>query len=506
MKPPGLSGLVVTMICMMLLVVTAACAAGTSGPGAQGAYTIVDTGQSECYDNTRVITSPGQGNAFYGQDAQYSGYPPSYQTGSDGKTVFDRNTGLTWQGSPDTNGDGQLSTDDKLTWTNAQAYPAKLNAANFGGYSDWRLPTIKELYSLINFDGTDPVVSDTSATGLTPFIDTDFFKFEYGEPGAGERIIDSQYASGTLDVSTGWNGDKLFGVNFADGRIKGYGLSMHGSEKTFFVQCVRGNTEYGKNNFVVNGNGTITDLSTGLMWSRADSATGMNWEEAFAWVHEKNSGNYLGYSDWRLPNAKELQSIVDYTRSPDTTGTAAIDPVFSCTGITNEAGQADYPFYWTGTTHVSSDGSGEAGVYIAFGRAMGYMNGQWQDVHGAGAQRSDPKVGKTADYPHGRGPQGDAIRIDNFVRPVRDAGGAVTTAATTTPAVKVTKFLFIKPTNSYSEIISRFITTKVLLALPTISGPLAPVKNTTPGLLQQKESTVPGRFLSARTYHAFIPY
>lgn len=41
------------------------------------------------------------------------------------------------------------------------------------------------------------------------------------------------------------------------------------------------------------------------------------------------------------------------------------------------------------------------------------------DVHGAGAQRSDPKAGDPAMFPHGRGPQGDVIRIYNFVRCVR---------------------------------------------------------------------------------------
>jgi len=44
-----------------------------------------------------------------------------------------------------------------------------------------------------------------------------------------------------------------------------------------------------------------------------------------------------------------------------------------------------------------------------------------QDVHGAGAQRSDPKEGNPNDYPHGRGPQGDVIRIYNYVRCVRNA-------------------------------------------------------------------------------------
>lgn len=157
------------------------------------------------------------------------------------------------------------------------------------------------------------------------------------------------------------------------------------------------------------------------MWSRDDSAEGMDWEAALAWVEQQNATNYLGYNDWRLPNAKELQSLVDYGRSPGTSESAAIDPLFNSTGIINEAGNADFAAYWTGTTHVNWTSSpGSAGVYINFGRAMGYMNNNWIDVHGAGAQRSDPKAGDPADYPFGRGPQGDAIRIYNHVRLVRN--------------------------------------------------------------------------------------
>ena len=123
-------------------------------------------------------------------------------------------------------------------------------------------------------------------------------------------------------------------------------------------------------------------------------------------------------------NSKELESIVDYARSPGTTGTAAIDPMFNATTIVNEAGQDDYPCYWSGTTHENwTSVSGANGVYVAFGRAMGYMGGTWADVHGAGAQRSDPKTGDPDDFPTGFGPQGDAIRIENYVRLVRHADG-----------------------------------------------------------------------------------
>lgn len=362
-------------------------------------YPIVGTGQTKCYDNHHEIAPPKPGQAFYGQDAQHPGTPPSYTLSADGLTVQDNVTGLTWQRSPDTNGDGKLDYADKLTFAQAKELPAKLNAARFTGFNDWRLPTIKELYSLILFSGVDSR-PDAGPDEMRPFIDTRYFKFAYGDATAGERTIDSQWATSTLSVA---NSNQMFGVNFADGRIKGYGLSMPGrGEKKFFVICVRSNPGYGKNDFHDNGDGTITDRTTGLIWQKADSGKGMNWEQALAYAGALKGG-------WRLPNAKELQSIVDYSRSP------AINPVFQATKLPD----GEYPFYWTSTTHVTTFAADHA-VYIAFGRALGFMHEAWRDVHGAGAQRSDPKAGNPADFPHGRGPQGDMVRINNFVRLVRD--------------------------------------------------------------------------------------
>ncbi|NEX23207.1 DUF1566 domain-containing protein [Thiorhodococcus mannitoliphagus] len=382
-------------------------------------YPSVDTGQSACYaDSGAEIACTATGRAFSGQDAQHQGKTPSFADNGDG-TITDRVTGLMWQRSPDTNGDGVLNLGDELGYEQALSYCEDLSLAE---HSDWRLPDIKTLYSLIDFSGRDPSgYEETDTSGLIPFIDTTYFDFAYGDTHAGERIIDAQYASSTLYIA----GDLLFGVNFADGRIKGYGLTMFGQEKTFSVLCVRGNEAYGDNDFVDNGDGTISDRATGLMWARDDSGVdapdGLNWEQALAWAESRNAARYLGYSDWRLPNVKELQGLVDYERSPDTTGSAAIDPLFSATGITNEAGQADFPFYWSSTTHANwTENLGSAGAYVAFGRAMGFMGGAWVDVHGAGAQRSDPKAGDPASYPNGRGPQGDAIRIYNAARLVRD--------------------------------------------------------------------------------------
>jgi len=230
------------------------------------------------------------------------------------------------------------------------------------------------------------------------------------------------------------NGDfTVFGVNFADGRIKGYGTTMPGgSEKLFEARLVRGTTDYGINDFVDNLNNTVTDNATGLMWSKADNGAGLNWEESLDWVDQQNQSNFLGYNDWRLPNAKELQSIVDYSRSPQTTNSAAIDPLFEVSTIIDEGGETNFPFYWASTTHADGppDHQFTKAVYVAFGEAFGFMeqppgsgNYVLMDVHGAGAQRSDPKQGDPNNYPHGFGPQGDVIRIYNYVRLVR--GGLI---------------------------------------------------------------------------------
>ena len=397
-------------------------------------YKIVDTDQSLCYDQQNEFAPPAAGEAFYGQDAQIDGYQMSYTNNGD-STITDNVTGLMWTKSPDWDGDGDIDYEDKMTYAEAEAYPATLNAQNFAGYSDWRLPTMKELYSLINFRGTDP--SGPAAVDAVPFIDTAYFDFAYGDESAGERPIDSQFWSSNIYRGMVFvDQQAAFGLNLADGRIKGYPSGESGPVvKRNCVYFVRGNTNYGINDFYDNGDGTVTDSAAGLMWTRDDFGdvasngprSGMIWEDALALAQQKNAENYLGYDDWRLPNAKELQSIVDYSLSPDSTGSAAIDPIFNVTQIINEAGNTDYPWYWSSTTHVKAGGEGDAAAYVCFGRALGYMMNAWIDVHGAGCQRSDPKDGDFSGYTFvsngyyfPQSPQGDAIRQFNYVRLVRD--------------------------------------------------------------------------------------
>jgi len=391
-----------------------------------------DTGQTYCYDtNGSAVSCPSAGQSGYGQDAQYQSNALSYTNNGDG-TISDNVTGLMWSQTTDLNGDGKIDAGDKLNLSNARTYCQDLT---LGGHSDWWLPDIKQLYSLMNFDGQDvSSYTGTDTSGLVPFIDTRYFAFGYGDTSAGERIIDAQYASNTEYVSTTMNGNAtVFGVNFADGRIKGYPISVQGTDKTYYVLCARGNSSYGQNNFTDNTDGTITDSAAGLMWARDDSGTTLTWDQALTWVEQRNAASYLGYGDWRLPNIKELQGLVDYKRSPDTTSSAAISALFNATAIVNEAGQNDYAYYWSNTTHLTSDSvPGKNAAYISFGRAIGSLDSgaTWIDVHGAGAQRSDPKVPESGvSYPNSHGPQGDAQRVYNYARLVRTA--PATTASDT---------------------------------------------------------------------------
>jgi hypothetical protein len=362
---------------------------------------VPDTNQRRCYDTQGVIPFPAPNTPFAGQDAQHVTTVPAFRDNQDG-TVTDLVTGLIWQKTPDFA--------KRRTYDEAKVYAEQLVLAQ---QSDWRLPTIKELYSLIDFRGS------SVATPARPYIDTRCFDFEYPPPSSGLRPIDAQYWSSTEYLGTTMNNDPtVFGVNFADGRIKGYPRLPFFAR---YVRCVRGRKDYGSNRFVDNKDGTITDLSNGLTWQEDDSGKGLNWQDALAYAEKLE---LAGHKDWRLPNAKELQSIVDYSRAPLAQDPQrrgpAIDPIF---GISQTES-----YFWTSTTldETPIQLQRKEGVYVCFGRGLGWLemppnSNNWQlvDVHGAGAQRSDPKDGDPKQFPRGRGPQGDDVRIFNFVRCVR---------------------------------------------------------------------------------------
>ena len=86
--------------------------------------------------------------------------------------------------------------------------------------------------------------------------------------------------------------------------------------------------------FTDNGNGTVSDSNTGLMWQREDDNTIRTWESAITYCEGLSLGSY---TDWRLPNIKELKSIVDNTK---------YDPAINTTYFPN----TNSSYYWSSTT------------------------------------------------------------------------------------------------------------------------------------------------------------
>lgn len=155
-------------------------------------------------------------------------------------------TELIWTQGSDINQDGEVNYDDKLYQGEAVDYCQNLSLSD---RTDWRLPSIKEAYSLIMFSGQDASSYQGSVTNsLILFLDEKFDR-AFGDltatqtssglspPEGVDRIIDAQYASTSLYVSTTMNNDAtMFGVNYVDGRIKGYPSAF----KEFYVRCVTG--------------------------------------------------------------------------------------------------------------------------------------------------------------------------------------------------------------------------------------------------------------------------
>jgi hypothetical protein len=361
------------------------------------AFKVVGTNQKKCYNDVSEISAPAAGADYYGQDAQSLSLQPSYKDNGDG-TITDLNTGLMWEKYQSFT---QSTTQpDKFTWDSAAIYCKNLRT---GGYSDWRMPDIKELFSIAEFDGKlDP----NGVSSSKPYLDTTYFKYTYSLQNGKITEMGQTWAStkytGKSGPMLGTGGPFMF--NFADGHIK----VTRGPN---LVRAVRGTSNLFVNKFQDNNDGTVTDLATGLMWQKG-YGKGMNWKDALKYA---DTLKLAGHDDWRLPNIKELQSIVDYTTYNWDSKTAAIDLSYF------ESPTADYSkneviYFWSGTTHGDNNSTA---LYVSFGHAMSTAG---FDTHGAGAVRSDPKSGNPADWSSGLGPDfPDVVAILNYVRCVRSA-------------------------------------------------------------------------------------
>jgi len=204
------------------------------------------------------------------------------------ETITDNYTGLTWmQCSVGQTWDGSTCSGTATThpWDQANAL-----TADYAGYSDWRLPTLQELQSIVDYTTYDPAIDVTSFPGTLPS--------GYWSSSQSQDPDTTQYA---------------LSVFFKNGN-HGNANMLYGR----YVRLVRGGHFFGS--LMDNGDGTVTDKNTELTWMQCSvgqtwdgstcsgTATTHQWDQATALATD-----YAGHSDWRLPTLQELQSIVDYT-------------------------------------------------------------------------------------------------------------------------------------------------------------------------------------------------
>jgi len=276
---------------------------------------LTDTGQTACYDASgNVISCTGTG-----QDGEYISTAMSFTDNADG-TITDNNAGLTWQKcTVGQNNDATCSgSATGYNWYEASGtYDAINNASttdvcgslNLGGYADWRLPYINELAGLVDYGA------------YAPSIDTTFF------PSTIWGIAQHYNSLNTYSGSSNY----AWGVNFIYGYRSYYGKS----EPAFsYVRCVRGSV-LPESYWLDNSDGTVTDLNTGLMWQQSDDDTTRTWEQALSYCEGLT---YATYSDWRLPNIRELYSLVD---------TNQYQPAITSIYFPN----TNNSIFWSSTTH-----------------------------------------------------------------------------------------------------------------------------------------------------------
>ncbi|MBF0452902.1 MAG: DUF1566 domain-containing protein, partial [Candidatus Magnetomorum sp.] len=287
---------------------------------------VPDTGQRQSYTN------------IYGEDSDYQINPKIYTkldgngnalatTSETWSMVRDEVTGLTWE-IKKTNGTIQDKT-QKFSWydpdektnggyaglngdnTDTNDYMRALNNQHYGGHSDWRLPTIYELATVLNMANT------------TDSIQKQFFP----NTNQGAYWTSTTYSGG---IQKAWH------ISFVTGK-NGY------DEKSslLYVRAVCGAGDaLILSRFQDNSDGTVTDTLTGLMWQKQDEQNPVSWEASLT---QFDNLLLAGYTDWRLPSRQELRSIVDYSR----TVPSIVSTVFPNTVSGN---------YWTSTAHPYQSG------------------------------------------------------------------------------------------------------------------------------------------------------
>ncbi|WP_245536802.1 DUF1566 domain-containing protein [Turneriella parva] len=296
-------------------------------------FPVSDTGQTTCYDDTTAQACPVATHP--GQDADYADTPNSRSfTGPTQNATFntdytttDNSTGLIWKtctegltGATCTGGSATSFT----SWFNTVNPCSTLNAANGGvGYAQintWRLPTSREAATLKNYELANPTLE------AIPFPAT----------------IAGQYRSATTSLAS---------LNFAGHYyFNAAAIAASNMGNPGYVRCVASGASNPVRNFSDNTDGTVTDVNANLRWQKCTrgqnndasctgAATASTWQLALQYCDGLTLGDtgFANRANWRLPNVKELESLIDRSvNSP------AISTAFFPATLSN--------YYWTSST------------------------------------------------------------------------------------------------------------------------------------------------------------
>ncbi len=343
-------------------------------PMKNSAIKLPKTGQIDCYDPSGNIFTC----ANTGQDGELQkgvAWPSPRFTANNDTTITDNLTGLFWapNGNLITTRDSNWEKQGKvfagaITWQHALDYMAKLNAENYLGHNDWRLPNIKEMRSLINY-----VQPNTAAwlnsQGFTNAQSGDFYWTSTSCSNDGYRawVVDMDH--GNMNYFDKAKSHQVWPVRTATSsaiKLPKTGQTHCYDTSGNIISCTNsgqdGDLQKGvawpSPRFVANADTSITDNLTGLVWapngnlmttrdskwekqSKAFDGA-VTWQHALDYVAKLNAENYLGHSDWRLPNIKEMRSLINHGQP----NTAAW---LNSQGFTN-AQSGD--FYWTSTSYI----------------------------------------------------------------------------------------------------------------------------------------------------------
>jgi len=324
-----------------------------------GTINLPRTGQTKCWD-TAGTEIPCKGTGQDGEIQAGIAWPEPRFTDNGDDTMTDNLTGLMWAKNANLPGGSK-------TWLDALHYCNNLTLA---GHNDWRQPNVNELESLINVDESEPDAWLKTQGFINVQID------DHAIYWSSNTVTSNPKAAWILLV---WHGG-VYAENKVDDHYNptfGYVWPVRAGQCGSFdsVICLPQTGQkkcYNSSGTEISCTGTgqdgeiragvawpsprfsaspdyVTDNLTSLMWTRnANLSNGqITWQKALDYVAGMNAGTYpnYGYSDWRLPNRKELHSLRDYSQSYP-----SLPPDNRFTNV-----QADgFVEYWSSSTEAST--------------------------------------------------------------------------------------------------------------------------------------------------------